>query len=53
MFLIFVSVPTEGSYYDIDEISIHPDYSGLAYNDVAVIKLKPGELYFINKRKTI
>ena len=36
-------VESDGISYEIDDVVLHPQYNHQAYNDVAVIKLKPSE----------
>ena len=33
----------DGTSFQIEDVVIHPDYNQKAYQDVAVIKLKPSE----------
>ena len=34
---------SDGNSYEIEDVILHPDYAQEAYQDVAVIKLKPSE----------
>ena len=43
MFTISVPVESDGISHEIEEVVLHPQYNHQAYNDVAVIKLKPSE----------
>ena len=45
MFHICISATRNGGgkVFQIDDVTIHPDYIGLAYQDIAVVKLKTSE----------
>ena len=38
-----ISVKEQGVLYNIEDVALHPNYKGEAYDDVAVIRLKPSE----------